>query len=84
MDRNQARVNPIHRGGGEGGSRQRQRIRTTGETLFGPAEATLSCREADKGESRKPLPRSPAGAGVVEVELTIAGRGSNRVTLAIE
>ena len=53
MDRNQARVHPVHRGGVEGGGTQRKRISTTGETLFGPAEATPSGREAYKGETRK-------------------------------
>src|ERR1700690_1320186 len=50
-DRNQAaRVIPDRRDGVQGGSTQRQRISTTGETLFGPAEATPSGREAYKGE----------------------------------
>ena len=52
-DRNAARVNPARRDGVEGGGTQRQRISTTGETLFGPAEATPSGREAYKGETRK-------------------------------
>src|SRR5205809_6960362 len=44
MDRNAARVNPVRRGGVEGGGTQRQRISTTGETLFGPAEGTPTGR----------------------------------------
>jgi len=62
MDRDKARVNPIHRGGVEGGGTQRQRISTTGETLFGPAEATPTGREAYKGETRKRS--NDAGQGV--------------------
>jgi RNA-directed DNA polymerase len=53
MDRNTARINPAHRDGVQGGGTQRQRISTTGETRFGPAEATPSGREAYKGETRK-------------------------------
>ena len=52
-DRNAARVNPARRDGVEGGGTQRQRISTTGETLFGPAEVTPSGREAYKGDPRK-------------------------------
>ena len=52
-DRNAARVNPVRRDGVQGGGTQRQRIDTTGETLFGPAEATPSGREAYKGDPRK-------------------------------
>ena len=51
--RNIARVSPDRRDGVEGGGTQRQRISTTGETLFGPAEATPTGREAYKGETRK-------------------------------
>src|SRR6266571_312885 len=39
-DRTIARTNPARRDGVEGGGTQRQRISTTGETLFGPAEAS--------------------------------------------
>jgi hypothetical protein len=53
MDRNAARVSPARRDGVEGGGTQRQRISTAGETLFGPAEATPSGREAYKGETQK-------------------------------
>ena len=62
-DRNAARVNPERRDGGEGGSRQRQRISTTGETLFGPAEVTPSGREAYKGETRKRSNDAEQGVG---------------------
>ena len=62
-DRNAARVNPERRDGGEGGSRQRQRISTTGETLFGPAEVTPSGREAYKGETQ-PVPSWPKGSRI--------------------
>jgi len=53
MDRNQAIRNSVHRDGVEGGGTQTQRISTTGETRFGPAEATPPGREAYKGETRK-------------------------------
>ena len=53
MDRNQAIRNSVHRDGVEGGGTQTQRISTTGETRFGPAEATPPAREAYKGETRK-------------------------------
>ena len=61
-DRNQARENSVRRDGVQGGGTQRQRINTTGETLFGPAEATPSGREAYKGETRKRS--NDAGQGV--------------------
>src|SRR6266566_5396410 len=61
-DRNKARTNPARRDGVEGGGTQRQRISTTGETLFGPAEATPSGREAYKGNTRKR--GNDAGQGV--------------------
>src|SRR3974390_3198913 len=51
MDRDVARMNPVHRDGVQGGGTQRQRIHTTGETRFGPAEATPTGREAYKGET---------------------------------
>jgi RNA-directed DNA polymerase len=63
MDRNAARVNPVRRGGVEGGGTQRQRISTTGETLFGPAEAAPSGREAYKGETRKRRIDAEQGVG---------------------
>jgi RNA-directed DNA polymerase len=52
-DRNTARMEPVCRDGVEDGGTQRQRISTTGETLFGPAEAAPSGREAYKSEPRK-------------------------------
>src|SRR6266851_2264378 len=61
-DRNAARVNPARRDGVQGGGTQRQRISTTGETRFGPAEATPTGREAYKGETRKRS--NDAGQGV--------------------
>ena len=63
MDRSIARMNPAHRDGVEGGSTQRQRISTTGETLFGPAEATSSGREAYKGDPRKRRNKAEQGVG---------------------
>jgi RNA-directed DNA polymerase len=62
-DRDQARVNPIRRDGVQGGGTQRQRISTTGETLFGPAEATPFGREAYKGETRKRRNKAEQGVG---------------------
>src|SRR5436190_9032506 len=62
-DRNAARVNPDRRDGVEGGGTQRQRISTTGETLFGPAEATPSGREAYKGDPRKRSNDAAQGVG---------------------
>ncbi len=52
-DRSVARETPGRRDGVKGGGTQRQRISTTGETLFGPAEETSCGREAYKGETRK-------------------------------
>src|SRR5215469_6351389 len=62
-DRNAARVSPVRRDGVEGGGTQTQRISTTGETLFGPAEATPSGREAYKGETRKRSNNAEQGVG---------------------
>jgi hypothetical protein len=62
-DRDIARTNPVRRDGVAGGSTQRQRISTTGETLFGPAEATPSGREAYKGETRKRSNDAEQGVG---------------------
>ncbi len=50
------------RDGVQGGSTQRQIIKLTGETLFGPAEATPAGREAYKGRTRKR--GNEAGQGV--------------------
>jgi len=65
-NRNTARRNPVRRDGVEGGGTQRQRINTTGETLFGPAEgddsSLLTGREAYKGDPRKR--GNEAGQGV--------------------
>src|SRR2546425_9116452 len=52
-DRSTARMEPVRRDGVEGGGTQRQSISTTGETRFGPAEATPTGREAYKGDPRK-------------------------------
>src|SRR5580704_4785169 len=62
-DRNTARMEPVCRDGVEGGGTQRQCISTTGETLFGPAEATPSGREAYKGEPRKRSNDAEQGVG---------------------
>jgi hypothetical protein len=62
-DRSIARFNPARRDGVEGGGTQRQRISTTGETLFGPAEATPTGREAYKGETRKRSNDAEQGVG---------------------
>ena len=60
--RNTARKEPRRRGGGQDDGTRRQRIKLTGETLFGPAEATPTGREAYKGRTRKR--RNNAGQGV--------------------
>src|SRR6266851_7842908 len=60
--RNAARVIPGRRDGVQGVSTQRKHIDTTGETLFGPAEATPSGREAYKGKT--PKRSNNAGQGV--------------------
>jgi hypothetical protein len=62
-DRNIARTSPIRRDGVEGGGTQRQRISTTGETLFGPGEATPTGREAYKDEIRKRRIDAEQGVG---------------------
>ena len=62
-DRSTARRTPARRGGVEGGGTQRQRISTTGETRFGPAEATPTGREAYKGETRKRSNDAEPGVG---------------------
>jgi len=62
-DRNAARINPVRRDGVEGGGTQRQRIDSTGETVFGPAEATPSGREAYKGDPRKRSNDAEQGVG---------------------
>ena len=60
--RSTARMKPSRRDGVSGGSTQRQNIKLTGETLFGPAEETPPGREAYKGRTRKR--RNEAGQGV--------------------
>ena len=62
-DRSTARRKPVRRDGVEGDSTHRQRISTTGETLFGPAEATPSGREAYKGDPRKRSNDAEQGVG---------------------
>jgi hypothetical protein len=61
-DRNTAKWNPARRDGVSGGGTQRQTIELTGESLFGPAEAIPSGREAYKGDPRKR--RNDTGQGV--------------------
>lgn len=63
MDRNSARSNPARRDGVEDGGTQRQPIKFTGETLFGPAEATPAGREAYKGKPRKRSNETGQGVG---------------------
>lgn len=58
-----ARETLVRRDGVEGGGTQREHISTTGETRFGPAEATLSGREAYKGETRKRSNDAEQGVG---------------------
>lgn len=60
--RSTARNTPNPRDGGSGGSTQRQNIKLTGETLFGPSEETSDGREAYKGRTRKR--GNEAGPGV--------------------
>jgi hypothetical protein len=57
-----ARTKPNRRDGVSGGGTRRQDIKLTGETLFGPAEATPAGREAHKGGTRKR--GNEAGQGV--------------------
>ena len=61
--RKAARISPERRDGVEGGGTQTQRISTTGETLFGPAEATSTGREAYKGQTRKRRNEAEQGVG---------------------
>src|SRR6476646_5111579 len=58
-----ARNTRNRRDGVSGGSTQRQTIELTGETLFGPAEATLTGSEAHKGETRKRGNKAEQGVG---------------------
>ena len=57
-----ARRKSVRRDGVEDGGTQRQLIKLTGETLFGPAEEASRGREAYKGRTRKRS--SEAGQGV--------------------
>src|SRR6202162_6396408 len=61
--RSTARMELNRRDGVSGGGTQRQTIELTGETLFGPAEATSSGREAYKGETRKRGNKAGQGVG---------------------
>jgi hypothetical protein len=56
-------VSPVRRDGVQGGGTQRQCIDKTGETLFGPAEAIPSGREAYTGKTRKRSNDAGQGAG---------------------
>ena len=60
--RSTARMEPSRRDGVQDGSTQKEHIKLTGETLFGPTEATPTGREAHKGRTRKR--RNKAGQGV--------------------
>ena len=61
--RSTARNSPNRRDGVEGISTQRQTIKFTGETLFGPSEETPRGREAHKGRTRKRRNEAGQGAG---------------------
>ena len=61
--RSTARRDPSRRDGVEGGGTQRQHIKLTGETLFGPAEETPRGREAYKGRTRKRSNEAGQGIG---------------------
>jgi len=60
--RNAARRDPSRRDGVQDGGTQRQHIKLTGETLFGPAEEIPRGREAYKGRPRRR--RTKAGQGI--------------------
>jgi hypothetical protein len=62
-----ARNTRNRRDGVSGGSTQRQTIELTGETLFGPAEATLAGSEVYKGETRTAVTTLNRESEVVEV-----------------
>ena len=71
-DRSTARMEPVRRDGVEGGGTQRQRISTTGETLFGPVEATPSGREAyPVGKRIRVIPESAATTPSRESEVAV-------------
>jgi hypothetical protein len=61
--RNKARMEPSCRDGVQDGGTQRQTIKLTGETLFGPEEGNSSSREAYKGETRKRGNEAEQGVG---------------------
>jgi RNA-directed DNA polymerase len=61
--RNTARRYPRRRDGVQDGGTQRQHIKLTGETLFGPAETTPRGREAYKGRTRKRSNEAGQGVG---------------------
>jgi len=58
-----ARREPNRRDGVEGGGTQRQTIKLTGETLFGPAEEAPRGKEAYKGRTRKRSNEAGQGVG---------------------
>ena len=62
-DRSIAGIALTRRDDVEGGGTQRQRISTTGETLFGPGEVTPTGREAYKDEIRKRRIEAEQGVG---------------------
>jgi RNA-directed DNA polymerase len=61
--RSAARRDPSGRDGVEDGGTQRQYIKLTGETLFGPAEKAPHGREAYKGRTRKRGNKAGQGIG---------------------
>ena len=61
--RSTARRDPSGRDGVEDGGTQRQYIKLTGETLFGPAEKAPHGREAYKGRTRKRGNKAGQGIG---------------------
>ena len=64
---NLARNTRNRRDGVSGGSTQRQTIELTGETLFGPAEATLTGSEAYKGKPESAVTKLNRNSEVAEV-----------------
>src|SRR5450432_1654843 len=83
--RRTARVKPNRRDGVSGGGTQRQTIELTGETLFGPAEETLTGREAYKGRTRKRSNEAGQGiGGGHSTEELRENRGEGRVATFIK
>src|SRR5437868_1281278 len=74
--RTTARSDPSRRDGVQDGGTQRQHIKLTGETLFGPAEETPHGREAYKGRTRKRS--NEAGQGVGGGHSTVELRDNRR------